>query len=112
MRLPIDTSSIKILALGPAAPINEYGTTNQRTDLSGVPLYKVPVVLSGTTDRIDPTTTITIASASTPLLTNGDVLTAVGLTISSWTMRDGSGQDRSGVTLRAESLTPSAKPQR
>jgi hypothetical protein len=112
MRLPVDTSRLTVLIIGDPVPATVYGTDTPRTTADGRPLFKVPVLLSGTGERTDPTTVLTVPG---PLATlEKSVPCRVdGLTISTWTMRGQDGRERSGVTLRADSVdTPVVKPLR
>lgn len=104
MRFPIDTSKVTLLAIGQPQPQVEYKSTNAKVDANGTPLYRVPVVLGGTGERTDPTTTITVASPTAPNIKSGDTLTASNLVANSWTLRGSDGHERSGVTLRADRL--------
>ena len=47
MRLPIETSSIKFAAAGPAEPVLDCATKVPKTDENGVPLFTVPVFVAG-----------------------------------------------------------------
>jgi len=109
MRLPIDSSNLTALVIGDPLPVAVYGTDTQKTTPDGRPLFRVPVVLLGTGERIDPTTTVTLPGPISTL-TKGVPARIAGLTLSTWTVRGGDGRDRSGVTLRADSIeTPEAK---
>ena len=101
MRIPIDTQKVQVLAIGKPYPVLDFTTKEPRLDTDGTPLFKVPVVLTGTGDRSDPTTTVTFPAATAPPIKTGDHLTATELVASTWTFRDNSGRERSGVTLRA-----------
>lgn len=103
MKLPIDQQRISALVTGEPRPVLVYGSAEQRFDKSGNPLFKVPVLLSGTTDAIDPTTTITVPGPL-PAIVKGQLIEFVNLTISTWTMHDGNGRERQGVTLRADGI--------
>jgi hypothetical protein len=52
MRLPIDQSKITALVTGEARPVLVYGSNEARTDKDGRPLFRLPVLLSGTTDTV------------------------------------------------------------
>ena len=47
MRLPIDTTSIKFAAAGPAEPVIDFATKAAKVDDNGVPVYTVPVFMAG-----------------------------------------------------------------
>jgi len=112
MRLPVDVAHLTVLIIGDPVPVNVYGTDTQRVAADGRPLFKVPVLLSGTGEKTDPTATLTLPGPL-PTLTKGVPCRVAGLTISTWTMRGSDGRDRSGTTLRADSITTAdAKPPR
>jgi hypothetical protein len=103
MRLPIDVTKVTVLSIGAPQPAKEFGSNEPRLTTDGKPIYKVPVLLSGTGDRVDPTATITV-SGVLPSFTSGQRLRCTNLTISTWTMRDSGGRERSGATLRADAI--------
>jgi hypothetical protein len=111
MRIPVDTQKVQVLAIGQPTPVLDFTTKTPKVDQSGLPLFKVAVVLTGTGDRDDPTTTITIAAATAPAIKTGDRLVATELVASSWTFRDNSGRERSGVSFRAKRLEPAKSSQ-
>lgn len=108
MRLPVDTSRLNIIVIGDPTPVLEYGTQSPKTTPDGRPLFRIPVLLTGTGERVEPTTTVTLAG-TLPTLTRGGTVEFVDLTASTWTMRDQSGRERSGITLRAESIKSDGK---
>jgi hypothetical protein len=103
MLLPVDTSKLSIIVIGDAIPQFVYGTKDRRKNAKGEDIYKIPVLISGTGDRQDPTTTITV-SGNIPNLTKGAKVQFIGLTISSWTIKGNDGVTRNGVSLRAEGI--------
>ena len=111
MRLPIDQSKITALVTGEARPVLVYGSNETRTDKDGRPLFPLPVLLSGTTDTVDPSTTVTLPG---PIegVTKGQTVRFRNLTLSTWTVRDASGRERHGVTLRADGIESDTKPAR
>ena len=111
MKLPIDQSRITALVTGEPRPVLVYGTDETRTDKDGRPLFRIPVLLSGTTDTIDPTTTVTVPG---PIegVAKGQSIRFRNLTIGTWAMRDASGRERHGVTLRADGVDNETKPSR
>jgi hypothetical protein len=74
-------------------------------------MYRLPVLLSGTTDAVDPTTTVTLPG---PIegIAKGQTVRFQNLTLSTWTVRDASGRERHGVTLRADGIESETKPAR
>jgi len=111
MRLPIDTSKVSVLAIGEPRPIMEFGTENPKVSLDGKPMFKVPVLLVGTGDRTDPSTTITVGGDLSQVK-SGVSLRCKNLSASTWSLRDANGRERSGITLRADSIEIEAKPAR
>ena len=108
MRLPLDTNKLNVLAIGEPRPVLEFGTENAKFDATGKPLFKVPVLLSGTGDRTDPTSTI-VSSGDSSQIKSGLALHCTNLSASTWTIRDANGRERSGVTLRADEIKVRAK---
>ncbi len=47
MRLPIETTTVKFAAAGPAEPVLDFETRQPKTDENGVPLFNVPVFAAG-----------------------------------------------------------------
>jgi len=111
MRLPIDQSKITALVTGEARPVVIYGTNETRADKNGRPLFRLPVLLSGTTDNVDPTTTVTLPG---PIenVSKGQTIRFRNLILATWTIRDASGRERHGVTLSAEGIEGENKPTR
>lgn len=108
MRLPIDVTKLTVLAIGEPRPVFEFGTENPKIGTDGKPVVKVPVLLLGTGERTDPTATITVSGDVTEVK-SGATLRCQNLTVSSWSMRDNSGRERTGITLRADRLDVEAK---
>lgn len=104
MEMPIDTSKLTIVVIGDVVPQLIYGTKELRKNSKGQSLYKIPVLISGTGERQDPTTTISVAG-ELPSLPKGSRLQPNGLTMSNWSMRGADGVQRYGVTLRAQSVS-------
>lgn len=111
MRLPIDTTKVSVLAIGEPRPVLDFGTENPKVGPDGQPIYKVPVLLLGTGDRTDPTTTITVSGDVTSVK-SGVSLRCTNLSASTWTLRDANGRERSGITLRADRIDVEVKPAR
>ncbi|HUX05254.1 MAG TPA: hypothetical protein VMV53_10175 [Acidimicrobiales bacterium] len=111
MRLPIDTTKVTVLAIGQPRPVLDFGTENPKIGLDGKPVFKIPVLLMGTGDRTDPTATITVTGDLTQV-TSGLTLRCKNLTVSTWSLRDNNGRERSGITLRADSVDVEAKTSR
>ena len=111
MRLPIDTNKVSVLAIGDPRPVLDFGTENPKVSPDGKPVFKVPVLLLRTGDRTDPTTTITV-SGDLSQVKSGLALRCKNLSASTWTLRDPSGRERSGITLRADSIEVEVKPAR
>jgi hypothetical protein len=111
MRLPVDTTKLTILCIGEPRAALEYGTSNQKTMPDGTPIFKVPVLLGGTGDRIDPTSSVTVPGPL-PEMKSGQVINCRNLSASTWTIRDNNGRERSGLTLRADAIEVGDKPSR
>jgi hypothetical protein len=112
MRIPVDTTKVSFIAIGTPSEVLDFETKTHKADAKGTPLYRVPVVLFGTGEYVDPTVNITIASASLPAIKSGDALVAAGLVANFWTMPDRTGRgQRSGVSFRADKIEVSRKPQ-
>jgi len=111
MKLPIDQTKITALITGEPNPVLVYGTQDQRVDKEGRPLFRIPVLLSGSSERVDPTTSVTVPGPLSRVV-KGQTVRFRNLTISTWTMRVASGQERHGVTLRADGIESDAKPSR
>lgn len=109
MQLPIDTRRLSIVAIGDPQPQLIYGTTDAKVDAKGRAVYKVPVLLIGTGDRVNPTTTITVAGPL-PSITNGSPISTTGLIAFHWTLRGDDGRERSGITLRADAVETAVPP--
>ena len=107
MLLPLDVNKLSIILIGDPIPQYVYGTKDLKKTPKGEVINKLPVLISGTGERQDPTTTITVAG-SAPQFPKGSRVSAVGLTVMSWSMRGKDGVVRNGITLRAKSLIPFA----
>jgi hypothetical protein len=111
MKLPIDQTKITALITGDPKPVLIYGSDEPRLDKEGRPLLRVPVLLSGTTDVVDPTTTVTIPGP-VGAVAKGQTVRFRNLTISTWVVRDANGRERHGITLRADGIETDSKPTR
>lgn len=110
MKLSIDQTRLNILIVGNPQPVLNYGTDIPKTTSDGRPLFKVPVLLSGTDDRTDPTTFVIVPGPVT--IQKGQSIKFKNLSISTWTMRDSNGKEKAGVTLRAEGVEADGKQNR
>lgn len=108
MKLPIDQSRITALVTGDPKPVLIYGTSEPKTDKEGRPLFRIPVLLSGTSDTVDPTTSVTIPGPVASVA-KGQTVRFRNLELVTWTVRDAAGRDRNGVTLRAEGIDTDGK---
>lgn len=111
MKLPIDQTKISALVIGDPKPVLIYGTAEQRSDQNGRPLFRVPILISGTPDSNDPTTTVTIPGPIDSI-TKGQTIRFRALTIATWVIRDAGGRERHGFTLRADGIEGDSKPSR
>jgi hypothetical protein len=108
MLFPINTTNLNIIVIGDVLPQLVYGSNEPKLDRDGRPLFKVPVLISGTGDRLDPTTSIVVAGPI-PNIAKGTRVSVEGLTVSNWTMKGNDGVQRSGISLRAKSIAPFGK---
>lgn len=108
MLFPINSSNLNIILIGEPTPSNVYGTNEQKKDKKGRLLFKVPVLISGTGDKLDPTTSIVVAGPL-PSLSKGQRIQFENLSILNWTMRGNDGVMRSGIVLKADSVSPLVK---
>jgi hypothetical protein len=101
MRLPIDTSRLKFLAVAPAEPLRKYeeGKPREawapRTDEHGEVLWRAQLVALGDGDA----EIIRVALPGDPKVAPGEMVTVDGLTAQPWEM-DG----RSGVSFRCVAI--------
>lgn len=102
MQFPIQTEKLTFIVTGEVSPVLVYGTNQQKNDAQGRPLFKIPVVISGTGAKYDPNTNITVPGPI-PNLQRG-VVKVRGLIITTWTIRGNDGRERSGVSLRADGV--------
>lgn len=103
MLLPINTAALRFLLSGDPTPVLDYDTRAPRSDASGQPLYKVPVIITGGGERRAPAVDVTVPGPL-PEVEQGAAVLFDDLTIRSWQMRGNDGRERNGVTLRAEGM--------
>ncbi len=108
MRLLIDQTKLTVLVIGDPQPVLVYGTDTPKMTADGRPIFKVPVLLSGSGDRTDPTTTVTV-SGPLPVVQKGQQIKLRNLSISTWILRDNTGRERHGSTLHADGIEADAK---
>ena len=74
MKLPVDQTKIAALETGEHRPVLVYGADETRTDRDGPPLFQLPVLISGTSNLVKPST---IVSLPGPIdsVANGQALT-------------------------------------
>ena len=106
MRLPVDANKLNIVVIGDVTPLLVFGTSNTRRNQQGQELFRVPVLISGTQDREDPTAFISVPGPI-PSLPKGTRVQVNGLTISNWSLRGTDGVQRQGVSLKADSISTS-----
>jgi len=109
MRLPVDVQRLTVIAIGEPQPQHIFGSDEPKTDKSGRPLFRLPVLLVGTGERVDPTSTITLPGPIVAI-PNGATVKVRGLTATTWTVRGQDGRERSGLTLRAEAVETATAP--
>jgi hypothetical protein len=94
MRLPIDTTSVKFAAAGPAEPVLDYETRAPKLDENGVALFNVPLFAAGTGVK----DSITVKVAGEPKgLSEFTLVKVTNLMATTWEV--GSNH---GVSFRAE----------
>lgn len=103
MKLPIASEKLSIIVIGDPVAVVQYGSTEPKLTKDGKPLFRVPVLISGTGERVDPSTTITVVGPL-PQLPKGSPVRIDGLCVASWTIRDAQGRERTGITLRADRI--------
>lgn len=93
MKLPIDTSTVTLLAASPAEPVLDYDSRAPKLDETGQPLYSLQLVaLSDGGAEV-----ISVKVTGEPRgITQGTMVKATGLVAQPWAMGD-----RSGVAFRA-----------
>jgi hypothetical protein len=103
MRLPIDTSRLKFLAVAPAEPLRQYeeGKPREawapRTDVNGEVLWRVQLVALGDGEA----EIIRVAVPGDPKVSQGEMVVVDALTAQPWEMGD-----RSGVAFRCQAIQP------
>jgi hypothetical protein len=101
MRLPIDTSRLKFLAVAPAEPLKQYeeGKPREawapRTDVNGEVLWRAQLVALGDGEA----EIIRVAVPGDPNVSQGEMVRVEGLTAQAWEMGD-----RSGMAFRATAI--------
>ena len=105
MRLPIDTSRLKFLVVGPGEPLKQYeeGKPREawapRTDVNGEVLWRVHLVALGDGEA----EIIRVAVPGDPKVAQGETVSVDGLTAQAWEM-DG----RSGMAFRCQAIHSAA----
>jgi len=108
MLFPIDTRNLSIVLIGEPTPSLKYGTDEQKKNLKGQPLYKLPVLISGTGERLDPTTNV-VVPGPLPQINKGVKLNFENLKIMTWSMRGSDGVTRNGTVLKADGVIGGSK---
>lgn len=108
MLFPIDTKNLSVILIGDPSPSMKYGTNEQKKDANGQPLYKIPVLISGTGEKLDPSTTVVVAGPL-PALSKGQKVFFENLRILTWTMRGTDGVVRNGTVLKADKIVSAQK---
>lgn len=103
MRLPIDTTSVKFAAAGPAEPVLDYETRVPKLDENGVALFNVPLFAAGTGVK----DSITVKVAGEPKgLSEFTLVKVTNLMATTWEV--GSNHGVSFRADRVELVKPSA----
>jgi hypothetical protein len=107
MLIPVDAKNLHIIAIGDPIPQFVYGTNEKRKNKAGQEMFKLPVLISGSGERQDPTTTITIPG---PINVNKGVrLHLVNLVVQTWSLKGADGVLRNGITLKADGVQVAPK---
>lgn len=93
MRLPINTSAMTFVVAGPAEPVRDFASKQQKVDESGAPLFAVPLMVLGSEQ---PEIISVKLSGEVTGLVPGQAAKVHDLVATPWTMGD-----RSGVSYRA-----------
>lgn len=107
MLIPVDARNLSIIAIGDPIPQFVYGTNEKRKNKAGQEIYKLPVLISGSGERQDPTTTITIAGAIN--VNKGVRLSFTNLVVQTWSLKGNDGVLRNGITLKADGVQTAPK---
>ena len=105
MRLPIDTSRLQFLVVAPAEQLRRYeeGKPREawapRTDVNGEVLWRVQLVALGEGEA----EIIRVAVPGDPKVSQGEMVSAEGLTAQAWEM-----EGRSGMAFRASAIKSTA----
>jgi hypothetical protein len=99
VRLPIDTTGVIFLCALAPEPVIDFETKRQKGDVNGEPLYSVQLVLLA--DGGAEVISVKIVGSPATGLVSGAPVTVVGLVATTWSMGD-----RSGVSFKASSITP------
>ena len=100
MRLRVDTSGLRFVLVGGPDAVLEFGTTEAKTDESGVPLFAVRVVAIGD----DAPEMLVVKVPGEPKEVGlGLMVELRELTAQPWTIGD-----KSGVAFRAAAVIPAA----
>ena len=102
MLIPVDMRNLHIIAIGDPIAQYVYGTNDKRKNKAGKEVYKLPVLISGSGERQDPTTTITIPGPFT--IQKGTRLNFLNLVIQTWSLKGADGVVRNGITLKADAV--------
>ena len=96
MKLPIDTTRMTFMAVGPPQPVTDFETKQPRVDATGTPLYGAQVVALCDGDG----GLISVKVPGDPgRFGPGIPLRVTGLVASPWVMGE-----RSGIAYRAEKI--------
>ena len=96
MKLPIDTTSVKFAAAGPAEPVLDFDTKLPKLDEHGVALYNVPLFAAGS--GIKDSITVKVAGELKGL-SEFTLVKVTGLVAMTWEVGT-----NHGVSFRAERI--------
>ena len=96
MKLPIDTTSVKFAAAGPAEPVLDFDSKVPKLDENGVALYNVPLFAAGSGIK----DSISVKVAGEPKgLSEFTLVKVTGLVAMTWEVGT-----NHGVSFRAERI--------
>ena len=99
MSLPVDTSKVTVLCGGPTLPVLDRATGEHRTNREGEALFRTEVVVLG----VGRPEVLGVRTATPPkALAIGSLLAVSGLTVSTFTAKDGG----TGVFYEATAIEP------
>ncbi len=101
MRFPVDSSALAFVSAGSAVPAIDYDTKAQKLDTNGVPVNQVDLFAVGDGSR----EVITVkVSGEVRGLGQFTPVKVTDLVLSTWTVKNRDGTERSGVSFNASKI--------